>query len=97
MPELPPNDAALEVARLRAPALVYVLDEAFRVTFSSGDDLATPAAQEIGEAVRAMQTALDQGDPATWQLDQTRVLRAQRLVGDATTAYVVFVESFSRT
>ncbi len=94
--ELPPSDAQLELARLRAPLLVYILDAEFRITFSSEGDARSAPAAEIEEAVREIGPSLETGEYAAWPLDSTRILRAQRLAGQSSTAYVVFVESVSR-
>ncbi len=95
--ELPPSDAQLELARLRAPNLVYILDAEFRITFSSEGDLPNSAASDIEQAVREIGPTLETGEYAAWPLDQTRIIRAQRLAGQSSTAYVVFVENISRT
>lgn len=95
--ELPPSDAQLELARLRAPALVYILDADFRITFSSEGDSGRATASEIERAVREIGPSLETGEYGTWPLDQTRIIRAQRLAGQSSTAFVVFLESISRT
>jgi len=95
--ELPPSDAQLELARLRAPALVYILDADFRITFSSEGDSGSTTALEIEQAVREIGPSLETGEYAAWPLDETRIIRAQRLSGQSSTAYVVFVENTSRT
>jgi hypothetical protein len=94
--ELPPNDALREVARLRAPVLMYILDADFRIAFSSDGDVNAAEAPQIEEAVRAIAPSLETGESAVWPLDESRFLRAQRLVGHASNAYAVFLEPIGR-
>lgn len=94
--ELPPSDAQLELARLRTPVLVYILDADFRVTFSSEGDSRDSSSSEIEQAVREIGPALEAGEYVALPLDQSRILRAQRLVGHSQIAYAVFVEQIAR-
>lgn len=92
--DLPADDDALrELARLRAPVLVYLLDAGFQITFSSDGTPPGPLPAEVDEAVQAMRASLDAGEPGAGALPGSRIVRAERLVGDSSqTAYVVFIE-----
>ena len=87
------GDALRELARLRSPVLVYLVDADFQITFSSDGRAPGPLPDEIDGAARVLAGALEAGEPATAQLADGRILRAERLVGASTaTAYVVFIE-----
>lgn len=87
------DEALREVARLRAPAVVYLLDASFSVTFSSDG---TPPGQlpaEVDLAVQSIRAKLEAGEPATAPLGADRIARGERLVGRSSdTAYVIFVQ-----
>lgn len=97
--DLPADDDALrELARLRSPVLVYLLDVDFRITFSSDGTPPGPLPDEIHDVVRQMRTSLDAGESAAAALSDSRIVRAERLVGESSaTAYVVFVELLSKS
>jgi len=93
--DLPADDEALrELARARSPVLVYLLDADFQVTFSSDGSPPGPLTAEVDEAVQAMRSILDDGEPAAAALPGSRIVRAERLIGDSSekSVYVVFIE-----
>jgi hypothetical protein len=92
--DLPADDDAMrELARLRSPVLVYLLDAGFQITFSSDGTPPGPLPAEVDEAVHEMRASLDAGEPAAAVLPGSRIVRVERLIGEsAETAYVVFIE-----
>ena len=96
--DLPADDDALrELARLRSPVLVYLLDAGFQVTFSSDGSPPGPLPPGIAEAVQSMRSFLDAGEPAAASLADSRIIRAERLLGASdATAFVVFIEQIGK-
>lgn len=82
-----------ELARLRTPAIVYLLDAAFSVTFSSDGTPPGPLPAQVDLAVQAIRPSLEAGEPAAAALGANSIVRGERLIGTSNnTGYVIFVE-----